>query len=336
MLKFRLTPYYFVILIAGLTILSSCNRSADKSFENNEEPSGDLIIFHAGSLAVPMKQLADTFQRMYPRVNIVAEASGSVVCARKITDLHRPCDIMASADYLIIDKMLIPEYAHWNIKFASNEMSIVFTDKSRYANEINSNNWHEILMRDDVNFGRSDPNSDPCGYRTVMTLQLAEKFYSKPGLTAAFLNKDVRFVRPKEVDLLNLLETNSIDYIFIYRSVAVQHELKFLSLADEINLRDPEMTDLYNSVSVQINGDKPGKKINLRGEPTVYGITVLRDAPNKKAAMAFMKFLLSKEQGMKIMEKCGQPSVIPAYSSSFDSLPESLKQFSRKTNSKTP
>ena len=336
MLNFRRTTYYFVVLIAGLIILPSCIRIADKSSVKDGELSGDLIIFNAGSLSVPIKQLTDTFQRMYPRVNILAEAGGSVACARKITDLHRECDIMASSDYTIIDKMLIPNYASWNIKFVSNEMSIVFSDKSRYASEINNDNWYEILMREDVSFGRSDPNADPCGYRTVLMLKLAEKYYGKPGLSDAFLKKDVRFMRPKEVDLLSLLETNTIDYIFIYRSVAVQHKLKFLNLAEEINLRNPGMPDLYNSVSIEINGDKPGKKIVQRGEPAVYGITILRDAPNKKAAMAFINFLLSKQQGMKIMEKCGQPSVIPSYTSSFDSIPVSLQHFASKTLQRIP
>lgn len=334
MRNFRLVSYYFILPMVVFLILSSCNRSTDKSFVNDGGLSGDLIIFNAGSLSYPIKQLADTFHLMYPRVNILAEAAGSVACARKITDLHRECDILALADYTIIDKMLIPKYASWNIKFVSNEMSIMFSDKSRYANEINKNNWFEILMRDDVSFGRADPNSDPCGYRTLMMLQLSEKYYHKPGLTAAFLKKDIRFIRPKEVDLLSLLETNTIDYIFIYRSVAVQHKLRFLSLADEINLRNPGMPELYNSVSVEINGDKLGKKIIQRGEPAVYGITILRDAPNKKAAMAFIDFLLAKEQGMKIMEKCGQPSVIPAYTSSFDSIPALLQHCARKSPSK--
>jgi molybdate/tungstate transport system substrate-binding protein len=336
MQKFRVPFIFFNILVAGIIILSSCQGFVDKSFVKDGEPSGNLIIFNAGSLSVPFKQLADTFQQIYPRVHVLAEAGGSVACARKISDLHRECDIMASADYSIIDKMLIPGFASWNIKFASNEMSIVYSDKSRYAREINDKNWYQILMRDDVRFGRSDPNSDPCGYRTVLMLKLAEKYYGKSGLTESFLKKDIRFMRPKEVDLLSLLETNTIDYIFIYRSVAVQHKLRFLNLAEEINLRNPGMSELYNSVSVEINGDKPGKKIIQRGEPAVYGLTILRNAPNKKAAMAFVNFLLSNQKGMKIMEKCGQTTVIPAYSSSFDSIPSTLKHFALSKSAGIP
>ena len=43
---------------------------------------------------------------------------------------------MASADYTVIDKLLIPDYTKWNIKFAVNEMAIVFSENSRYADEI--------------------------------------------------------------------------------------------------------------------------------------------------------------------------------------------------------
>ena len=89
------------------------------------------------------------------------ESAGSVESARKITDLNKPCDIMASADYKVIDNMLIPKFAGWNIKFVSNEMCIVYSEKSRYAGQINAKNWFDILLKKDVAFGRADPNTDP-------------------------------------------------------------------------------------------------------------------------------------------------------------------------------
>ena len=161
-------------------------------------------------------------------------------------------------------------------------------------------------------------------------LQMAEKFYKKPGLADRLTAKDNNFVRPKEVDLLPLIETNSVDYIFLYKSVAVQHNLKFLELPPEINLREPKLTGLYNSASVSINGKEPGMKVIMKGEPMIYGITILKNAPNKKVALAFLEFLLSKEKGMKIMEKNGQPSVIPQKNPQFEKLPESLKPFATR------
>jgi molybdate/tungstate transport system substrate-binding protein len=290
---------------------------------------GELIIFHAGSLSVPMKEVAAAFNKTYPNVKVLLESAGSVASARKITDLGRPCDIMASADYAVIDNMLIPKYSDWNIRFVSNELSIVFHDKSRYAEKINAKNWYELLMNPDVAFGRADPNSDPCGYRTVLMLQLAEQYYKKPGLAQSFMGKDLNYMRPKEVDLIALLETNSIDYIFLYRSVAIQHKLNYLVLSDEINLKSPVFASNYATVSTEINGKAPGQKERIKGEPMIYGVTMLRDAPNKEAAIAFLTFLLTKEKGIKIMEKNGQPSVIPMANPNYDKLPAQLKTFAK-------
>lgn len=297
-----------------------------KGQERAANITGELIIFHAGSLSVPFKQITAEFNKEYPNVKVLLESAGSVASARKITDLNRPCDIMASADYGVIDKMLIPKYADWKIRFAGNELAIVFHDKSRYANTINANNWYEILMKKDVAFGRADPNSDPCGYRTVLTLKLAEKYYKKPGMTDRFLKKDLNLMRPKEVDLVALLETNNIDYIFLYKSVALQHKLMYLSLPDQINLRNAAMADMYAGVSTEITGSEPGKKTKVTGEPMVYGVTMLRNAPNKPVAMAFLKFLLDKDKGLKIMAANGQPAVPESTAEDCKKLPADLKK----------
>jgi len=289
-----------VLLLAAVTILS-CKNSGVKA--DDSEISGDLVIFHAGSLSMPFKAIADTFMKIHPGVNVLAEASGSIDAARKITELNRPCDIMASADYSVIDNLLVPEFADDNIKFAANEMAIVFNDKSNYSSIIDSTNWAEILMKEDVAFGRADPNSDPCGYRTLLTLKLAGVNSEK------FTEKDQRFIRPKEVDLLALLDVNAVDYIFLYKSVAVQHNLRYAQLPESVNLSNPNLNDIYSKVSVQVRGAKPGETMTMNGEAMVYGVTILRNAPNKKTAEAFIEFLLSEEGGRKILSEMGQSPV---------------------------
>ncbi len=298
--------------------------------QNNPKISGNLTIFHAGSLSMPFKEIAGEFNKLYPDVKILMESSGSVASARKITELGKPCDIMASADYAIIDKMLIPKYADYNIKFASNELCVVYSEKSRYANQINNTNWMNILLKDDVAFGRSDPNSDPCGYRTEMMFQLAEKHYHNKGLNDKFKAKDKVYMRPKETDLLALLESNAIDYIFLYRSVAVQHNLKYLVLPDAINLKSTKYALQYATAKVEINGSKPGEKQTMTGEPMIYSFTILRDAPNQSAAIAFAEFLLDKTKGQAIMARNGQPSVVPMNAGIFEKIPIQLRPFVKK------
>ena len=139
------------------------------------ETGGTVIIFHAGSLSVPFEEMEKRFESMYPEIDVLREAAGSQKCARMITELEKPCDIMASADYKVIDKLLIPDYAGWNIRFATNQLVLCYTDMSRYADEVNEENWYEVLQYPDVVWGHSDPNLDPCGYRSLMVMQLAEK-----------------------------------------------------------------------------------------------------------------------------------------------------------------
>lgn len=292
--------------------------------------SGKLIVFHAGSLAAPFKHIAAGFKKDHPRVEILLEAAGSRDCARKVSDLKRPCDVLASADYLVIDQLLIPEYAGWNIRFAANEMTIVYHPASRRAMEIDSNNWFEILMDEKIAFGRANPNADPCGYRAVLTIQLAGMHYHKPDMAARMLKKDGNFVRPKETDLLALLEANIIDYIFLYRSVAEQHRLKYVILPDQVNLKKAELDDLYHKATVELTGKKPGETITQRGEAMVYGITIPKCSPNPKAATAFVKYVLGKDQGMAIIEKLGQPSAAPSICDNWDKLPAELKPFALK------
>jgi molybdate/tungstate transport system substrate-binding protein len=315
-----------------LSTLSLVFLSLVFSFAQNPKKalSGDLVIFHAGSLSVPMKEIGAAFKKIHPEVNILMESAGSVESARKVTDLNKPCDIVASADYKVIDNMLIPKFSDWNIKFVSNEMCIVYTEKSRYASKINIKNWYDILLKKDVAYGRADPNSDPCGYRSVMTMQLAEKYYKQSGLASRLLAKDANYMRPKEVDLLAVLESGSVDYIFLYKSVAIQHQLKYLVLPLEINLKDPKYTGVYNTAEVSINGKEPGQKVIMKGEPMIYGVTLLNAAPNKPLALAFLQFMLAKDKGIKILEKDGQPSVIPQKNPNFDKLPADLKPFAFK------
>lgn len=311
-----------VFAVVILFLLTSCGNSGSGKVKN-------LIIFHAGSLSVPFKELKSEYEKKHPDINILLEPSGSIVCARKVTELKKPCDIVASADYFVINELLIPDYASWNIRFATNEIVIAYSPKAHYSSEINENNWMDILSRDDVIYGRSDPNSDPCGYRTVLTFKLAEKYYNIAGLADKLESKNKDYIRPKEVDLVALAESNSIDYMFQYKSVAIQHGFKYLELPKEINLSDPAMQSLYQSVSIDVTGSKPGSIMNIKGDYINYSVTVLNKAPQKDAAIDFLCFMLSDE-GMNIFRENGQNPIIPFKSEQEAKLPSKILQYLKK------
>lgn len=275
-------------------------------------PSGKLTMFHAGSLSVPLAAMEKAFEAKYPDVDLQREASGSQKCARKITDVGKPCDIMASADYKVIDKLLIPDYADWNIRFATNQLVLCYTDKSAYADTVNADNWYKILQKKGVIWGHSDPNIDPCGYRSLMVMQLAGKALNEPGLYKKLIaNRPIENIRPKSVELISLLQTGNMDYAWEYLSVAVQHGLKYIVLPDEINLGNYKYDPVYKQAFVKVTGKKPGTHMIIRGKSCTYGVTLLKDAPNREAAMAFLEYMLAPEGGLKILKEMGQPPFIP-------------------------
>jgi len=302
-----------------------------------------LKIYHAGSLTIPLEKIEMQFESSYD-VDLQLEPHGSAEAISQITELHKAADILVSADYSLIPKMMFPEYADWYIQFARNEIVLVYTSDSNYADEINENNWYDILNRTGVKFGFSNPNLDPCGYRTVMVLQLAEIYYNNSTIFDDLIvgntnvgtieengnyliqvpedlnpNTDKLEISDKSVSLLIKLEAHSIDYAFEYRSVAAQHGFKFVELSDGINLTSTDYENIYKQVKVRLANGKV-----LTAEPIVYGITIPKNTPNEDLAIEFITLLIT-EYGQEVFENCGQPPIVPAIASDVNKLPENLQ-----------
>jgi len=308
---------YVAFMAVALLLMAGCG---------GERSRKNLIILHAGSLSVPVKELADAFMKDNPGVTVLTEAAGSLHTARKITELGKPCDIMLSADHIVVSSMLIPEYASWNIRFATNEIVIAFRPESKYSSIFRADNWANILLKDNVIMGRADPDSDPCGYRTVFAAKLAEEYYGRPGLADSLLGKNTEYIRPKEVDLVALVSAGVIDYMFQYKSVAIQHGFSYLELPDGINLSSPLMTERYATVSYMVPGEAPGVRTEVRGDYISYSGTVLDRAPQRELARRFFEFMLSDE-GAGIFRKCGQEPLVPAVADDPDAAPASLRKY---------
>ena len=257
----------------------------------------EVIIFHAGSLSNVLQKMADAFTAIHPEIKITLEGSGSREAARKVTELQRPCDIVASADYETIDSLMIPEYAKFNILFARNKTVIGFTDKSKYADEINAGNWYEILAKPEVRYGHTDPNLDPGGYRALLTLQLAEKFYQQPGLyeklTANFA-ADNMINNGK--DIAEHFAKGQLDYFFLYESSAKQAGYRYITLPEQIDFSSLQYSDYYQQASINLTGKTPGSSILVKGQPIIYGLTMVQNAPHPRESLLFLKFLLTNGQ----------------------------------------
>jgi len=284
-----------------------------------------LTVFAAGTLAVPFKTLDGLFQKKYPGVAVEAQFGGSVKMAKQITELHQDADIIAVADYSVIPKYLFggngkTAYADWYAGFARNAITFVYTDKSKYASEINAKNWYQVLSRPGVEIGRSDPDTDPSGYQTVQMLSLAEKLYAAPGLADKILANAPRAnMRDTETSLVSALQLGQIDYLAIYRSDALQHHFKHLDLPAKIDLSDPAQSAFYQT------GIANTKNGALTGKPIVYAITIVAGSKHRDLAEKYIAFLLGPD-GQRVMRDNGFGTFSPAYAVNPDKLPPGLRR----------
>ena len=271
------------------------------------EPSTPLVVYNAGSLSRPFAELLRAFAERHPGVVPAQENSGSLEAARKLTELGKIPDVIGVADYGVIPALLMPRYTGWYAAFARNSMVLVHGPESRGAAEIDSTNWWRVLLRPDVRSGRADPTLDPNGYRTLMVFQLAERHYADPGLADRLeAATPPRFVRPKEADLIALVQAGELDYAWSYRSLARTSHLPFVDLPAAVDLGDPELADSYHAARVRLPGGKrsSGDSIEFRGEPILYALTIPTDAPHPEVAAEFVRFVLSDE-GRQVMERNG-------------------------------
>ncbi len=262
-----------------------------------------LIIFNAGSLALPLSVIVKEYKKLNPNLDIRLETKGSRLAARQVSELGMRADICALSDFTVIQELLYPDNADWILKYLGNEITIAYSEMSRMADSINEDNWSKILLIDSISYGVGDADFDPCGYRTIMLWKLHSETRENSNRIFKELKRNCpkNLVRKTAEELVPILENGDLDYAFVYKSVASQHNLKYLNLPSEINMGDKAYELNYNNAKAKVSGRRPGKKLIKTGTTICYGFTIPSTAINKKEALKFLEFLVS-ELGQKIFK----------------------------------
>lgn len=328
------------------------------------KPKTTVVVFAAGSLIIPFDALEKAFEAKNPDIDIQAEYHGSIQVIRHCTELKEKIDVIATADQALIPMLMMQTvdagsgkpYADWYLHFATNRLGLAYTEKSRYAGEINADNWTEILSRPDVRVGIADPRFDASGYRALMVLYLAQSVYDNPNLFTSLFAGQFRYpikledtppaglirvpevlesksgshiiTRGASVQLLALLESGDLDYAFEYQSVIEQHSFKEVVLPDSLNLGVAEQNPFYSNVTVLLDFQRfASVKPEFKGEQIGYGITIPTNAPHPAEAERFIAFLLSPE-GRSLMENDHHPLFTTIIAQGYAAVPASLKALS--------
>jgi molybdate/tungstate transport system substrate-binding protein len=198
-------------------------------------------------------------------VPIRVEAHGSATVARLIAEGQRDPDIVTVADTALFEAPLSPP---WYATFTSNAVVLAYNPDTEGGRRVaDADRWYEPLVDGDVRLGRTDPDRDPLGYRTLFTLELAARHYADaPALRETIPRR--RQLYP-ETALIGGFETGSIDAAFAYRNMAVERGYDYVDLPDRIDLSNPAHADRYSTVSYTLPSGQ-----EIRGGPISYGSTV--------------------------------------------------------------
>ncbi|HHC19500.1 MAG TPA: tungstate ABC transporter substrate-binding protein WtpA [Euryarchaeota archaeon] len=322
-----------VILFAILAVIIVISIVAYELLPNGKP---ELKIATAGSLLPPFTDFNENFSSE-KGVNIDYIAKGSVAIYRDILELGRKYQVIALADVSLVEDLYNKGFVVAYSKFVTNAMILAYTDKSKYASEITKDNWYEIIAKEDVKVGFSNPNMDPCGYRALAVMALASQYYGASIFESIVENNtNIRMdtyegnitinvpedlevntnkitIRDKSVDLEALLQSGELDYAFLYRSTAKDLGFKYIELPGEINLGDDKFDTNYRRVTVNLLGGKHLVKIKT----IVYGIGITKYGKDSEYVKEFIKFVYSSK-GIEILKTHGFRVLTPNFRAEGD------------------
>ena len=108
-------------------------------------------------------------------------------------------------------------WVSWYVTFAQSPLVIGYNPSSRFAADLKTQPWYEVLRQPGIRIGRTDPKLDPKGQLTIELLQKAAQIYKLPDLAQQVLGapENPAQVFPEEI-LVGQLQSGQLDVGFFY------------------------------------------------------------------------------------------------------------------------
>jgi molybdate/tungstate transport system substrate-binding protein len=205
--------------------------------------------------------------------DVQVETRGSVAVARLVATGKRDPDVVALADVDLFDSILD---APWYATVATNALVVAYDENSDGGSRVGAaDRWFDPVLSGEATLGRTDPDLDPLGYRTLFMLSLAAAYYDRPDLRRRLL--DERQVYP-ETSLLSRLETGDLDAAVVYRTMAAERDFAFRELPPAVDLSDPDRAEAYADASYTL---ADGERVT--GDVIRYGARARNDREATRA-----------------------------------------------------
>jgi len=261
--------------------------------------SGSVEVDYAGSLVRVVEERLGPAFASATGYAFAGESRGSVAIANLIRGRVRTPDVFISADPAVDASLAGPaggNHVSWWVPFASTAMVVAWGQRSRFAAAFEDaragrRTFESVLEQPGMRLGRTDPELDPKGYRTLWLFQLDEQRTGEAGEARRILgdaqNRDQVF--PEE-QLVARTQAGQLDAGIFYRVEAVAAGLPRLDLPAAIDQSDPALAASY-ATSTYTNQ----KGTTVRGSPIAYTVTIPSTVREPRGAQSFVAFLLGSE-----------------------------------------
>src|SRR5215210_144004 len=290
--------------------------------------SGDVNVMYAATLVGTFERHVGPAFSQLTGFKFLGEGKGSIAIANLIKDKTRQPDIFVSADTTVNNTLQGPangDYVSWWVPFATTELVIAWSPKSRLAPafvaaKAGQRTWESALLEPGMRFGRTDPEIDPKGYRTVFMFELDQQLTGDRTLSQKILGEPVNLPQLfLEEQLVARLQAGELDAGAFYEVEAIEAGLPYLTVPKEIHQGDISLADYYATATyTNRNGTK------YVGSPIVYTVTIPSTVRNRQGALAFAQYLLT-EPGQVELSAQGLVKAQPKLAGDASALPVELR-----------
>jgi molybdate/tungstate transport system substrate-binding protein len=250
-----------------------------------------LDVAYAGSMGSLMEGPLKSSAAQTLKLELHGRAQGSSALAQLIAAGSIRPDVFISVTPGPMLTVLRAGKAESAAPIAHTEMVIAYSPKSRFAAKLTAaaqgkGNWWEVLQEPGLRFGRTDPVTDPQGRNIIFSMMLAEKLLRRPGLAAKILGPTINpqqiFTEPT---VQARLQSGELDAASAYKIQPGPFNLPYITLPPEINLSGEHVHSDHPDISLIVSGK------TYQPEPLIFYAAMLKDAPNKNGAAAFVEWL---------------------------------------------
>ncbi|MGO9886367.1 MAG: extracellular solute-binding protein [Solirubrobacteraceae bacterium] len=245
----------------GSSSTTTSKKTATSLSSTAAKPSGDVEVFSAGSLDTLMTKTVGPAFHAATGYTLVDTSHGSSALAADIKNKIAVADVFVSASPTVNATLMGAgngNWVSWYAAFASSPEVLGYYPKSKFAADLKTKPWYDVITTPGFRLGRTNPTQDPGGVLAAKALTETAAARHLPALTKLATETSDEYEEDTEQAGI---QTGQLDASFMYEADATSQASPFVTLS-----------------GVKLAGD--------------YTITLVKNAPHLPAAEAFIKFLL--------------------------------------------